>query len=136
MIAKEIEALIKNTLSSYRSDYNSMNPENQVDFSLTLTDHLIEEFEGMAEVAKQYIGQEMYYLRLAKIYMPNKRFSEKRVIFVAYRPKAEFKNKESANKSMLMECLKSMVIGGLEYSEALKQLDDKKNQEEKEEQKV
>jgi len=111
MIAKELESLIKNTLKGYAMDYNRVNPKNKIDFNLTFTLHRfdVKELKGYDKKdekfdrARKMDGESLHYLRLSKTLVDTK---EKRVIFTAHR-------------GMLMECVKQMMIGGLEYSEAI-----------------
>ena len=111
MIAKEL------------MDYNRVNPKNKVDFNLTFTLHKFDakELEGYDkkderfDKAREMDGENLYYLRLSKTLVDS---VEKRVIFTAYRPQKAFK-KDVAHRGMLMECVKQMMIGGLEYSEAI-----------------
>ena len=123
MQAKELESLLKNTLKQYAVDYNNINPKNKVDFNVTFTVHKfnandIPDYDPKDEKfakAKAMDGKNLYYLRLSKTLMDTK---EKRVIFTTYRPEKGFK-KADAQRLMLMECLKQLMIGGLEYSEAI-----------------
>ena len=123
MIAKELESLLKNTLKQYAMDYNRINPKNKVDFNVTFTTHKFDpkDIEGydpkdekFAE-AKKLDGELLYYLRLSKTLMDTK---EKRVIFTTYRPEKKFK-KASAERMMMLDCIRQLMIGGLEYSEAI-----------------
>jgi len=124
MIAKELESLLKNTLKSYEDDYNNINPGTEVAFNVTFTLHKFvakENIDGydpadekFAEV-KRLDGKDLYYFRISKTILAD---NEKRVIFTAYRPAKSFKKTE-AQRSMYMEAIKNLMIGGLEYSEAI-----------------
>jgi hypothetical protein len=124
MIAKELESLLKNTLKSYEDDYNRINPKTEVAFNVTFTLHKfnakenIEDYdpddEKFAEV-KRLDGKDLYYFRISKTILAD---SEKRVIFTSYRPAKSLKKGE-AQRSMYMEAIKNLLIGGLEYSEAI-----------------
>ncbi len=123
MQAKELESLLKNTLKAYATDYNNINPKNTVDFNVTFTTHKFEASDipdydpkdEKFEQARKLNKQVLYYLRLSKTLVDTK---EKRVIFTSYRPAKTFKKTE-AERAMLMECIKQLMIGGLEYSEAI-----------------
>lgn len=136
MSAKELESLIKNTLKSYVLDYNKINPEDKLDFNLSFTTHKfdVSEIDGydledpkFSNVA-HLDGETLYYLRIAKVLLDK---SEKRVIFTAYRPAKSMK-KDVAHKSMLLESVRQLMIGGLEYSEAIYQMNEKRIEEEEE----
>ena len=134
MSVKELESLIKNTLKSYAMDYNEINPDDKIDFNLTFTTHKfsVEDVPGYDENnskfsdAKKMDGNNLHYLRLSKTLMDSK---EKRVIFTAYRPEGALK-KEVAHRSMLLECVRQMMIGGLEYSEAIYRIDKAESKQE------
>ncbi len=137
MIAKELESLIKNTLKGYAMDYNKINPDDKVDFNLTFTTHKFStkdidgydkedpKFDG----ATKMNGKVLYYLRLSKTLVDKK---EKRVIFTAYRPEDALK-KDIAKRGMLMECVKQMMVAGIEYSEAIYRMNEQDKQPEEEE---
>jgi hypothetical protein len=124
MIVKELESLLKNTLKSYKDDYNQINPEEKVDFSVTFTLHKFnakENIEGYDpkdvkyKQVKELDGQDLYYFRISKTLLKSE---EKRVIFTTYRPAKTFK-KEAAQRAMYLEAIRNLMIGGLEYSEAI-----------------
>lgn len=149
MISKEIEALIKNTLSQYAQDFNTLNHEDEdgnltgdkkIDFNVTFSRHVMDpdQIEGYDpedpkfEAVTKYSGRALIYLRIVKIFLLGDDTDEKRVIYTGYRPVDEFKDKESMKKSLLMEALKNLLIGGLEYSEAIYRMNEQKEQEEHE----
>jgi len=123
MSVKELESLIKNTLKVYVTDYNNINPENKVDFNLSFTTHRFDTKEvpgydpegEQFQEAKRLHGKELYYLRLSKTLVDK---VEKRVIFTAYREVGKLDG-EIAHRAMLLQCIRQMLIGGLEYSEAI-----------------
>jgi len=137
MSAKELESLIKNTLKGYVMDYNEINPEDKIDFNLTFTLHKfdVKEVDGYDEddekfaEAKRLDGKDIYYLRVSKTLVDK---IEKRVIFTAYRI-ASSMNKDIAHRAMLFQCVKQLMIGGLEYSEAIYRMNVIKEEEQKEE---
>ncbi len=132
MIYKELEAIIKGTLSRYREDYNRINPNEKVDFSITLTRHSYDpikdkNLKGDAKDKALKTGaMDVYYLRLWKGFEGN---GTEVVIFAAYRPVDDFKKKADAYKSLFRECIDNLIIGGIEYAEALRMMNDKKQQE-------
>lgn len=123
MQVKELESLLKNTLKDYGRDYNKINPKDKIEFNLTFTIHVfkakdIKDYDPKDErfaQAKKLDGQSLYYLRISKTLMTT---VEKRVIFTTFRPEKAFK-KDVAHRMMLMEAIKQLMIGGLEYSEAI-----------------
>ena len=129
MISKEIEALIKNTLVQYKRDFNAIQEYEdtgvEIDFNITFTKHLMKEDsvpgydpedKKFAEV-KALIGEDLFYMRISKNVTVEDKPEEKRVIYTGYRPLRDFKKKDEAKRSLLLECLKSLMLGGLEYSE-------------------
>jgi hypothetical protein len=130
MNSKQLESLIKECLSSYRNDFNRINPNDPVDFHLEIVPQTFDPSkvnrEGLGEEALAKIDampvQENYYIRLSKIF---EKRTEQRVIFAAYRPEKEFKTIELASKSLYRECLDHLIVAGIEYVEALQQMEDK-----------
>jgi hypothetical protein len=143
MITREIEALIKNTLSQYAQDYNTINHEDEegnptgekkIDFNITFSNHVMDpnQIEGYDPndpkfaTVKAYQGKTLSYMRIVKVLFDDEGTQEKRVIYTGYRPVDDFKDKESLKRSLMMEALKSLMIGGLEYSEAIHRINQEK----------
>ena len=136
MTEKELESFLKNTLKGYVDDYNRVNHKDRIDFNVSFTLHKFKatDVEGydkkdekFAKV-KELDGQNLYYLRLARILVDK---SEKRVIYTTYRPADKYK-KQVAMRMMYLELLKQLVLGGLEYSEALYKMQEKEKEDQKE----
>ncbi len=135
MTTHDLEGLIKNTLKMYAVDYNNINKNNKIDFNLTFTTHkfIAKDLQGYDPDnpkfagTKQIDGQKLHYFRLSKILVDD---NEKRVIFTSYRPVKQFK-REVAKRAMLTECIRQMMIGGIEYSEAIYRMNMQKEKEQK-----
>jgi hypothetical protein len=135
MIVRELEGLIKNTLSQYKTDYNTIEDSKEIedkgrkiDFNVTFSRHVMDTSEipgydpndPRFAAAKKYDGKPLMYLRVVKTILGvNELANEKRVIYTGYRPSEEFNDKESIKRSLLMECLKNLMLAGIEYSEAM-----------------
>jgi hypothetical protein len=124
MTVRELEGLLKNCLKSYEDDYNRINPNTKVAFNVTFTLHKFIAKESLKDYdpadekfaqAKALDGKDLYYFRISKTIIAD---DEKRVIFTAYRPAEAFK-KDAAHRAMYLEAIRSLMIGGLEYSEAI-----------------
>jgi len=122
---KQLESLVKNTLSEYKEDYNTHNPEDTIDFNLTMTKYWFDPKKmpptGMKEDSKEYheymaIPKQMiHYTRLVKTYVDR---DEMLLIFTTSRRELDFKKKAADIKySMIRETTKMLIIGGLEYAE-------------------
>ena len=140
MQSRELESLLKNVLSDYKEEHNAFvadvnekgeGPERKmIDFALTFTNHkfefpmeeqlkMVDDQEKLTQM-KALVGKEVHYMRVVKnILLGMKDGVDKRIIFTAYRWRKDFKQVVDLKKSMLMECIKIMMIGGLEYSEAI-----------------
>ena len=127
MSVKELEALLKNTLKSYEDDYNRINAElPKIAFNVTFTRHKFvaadvpdyDASDKKFDHATELDGQELYYFRISKTILDD---NEKRVIFTTYRPSKSMKP-AVAERAMYLEAIRNLMIGGLEYSEAIYRL--------------
>ena len=121
--AKMLERMIKDILAKYVEDYNGFNPDENIDMNLTITYHkanpaeMAKSVDADFDVAKHPDEELNFcYLRISKTLLTSK---EKRVIYANYRLQKEFKDDKLMHLSLLEEGLSHLVIGGIEYSEAL-----------------
>jgi hypothetical protein len=153
MESRQLEGLIKSSLASYRDDYNLINKDRDenpsIDFSFKITKHWFDpsktkrkDYKGEDDGWKKYKAmkpQHNYYLRMVRFEVEVKDGKEsvipgsEKLIFMAYRPELDFKKKtEQIRRSLLKECMVNLIIGGVEYAEAIYQMEHEAKQKQKE----
>jgi hypothetical protein len=117
---KDLEELIQEVIQSYEDGYNEINKEQEIKFTLSLTNHNVE----VANM-KKWVA----YLRLERMIRPKGGKEEDWEHMLIYNQAYKFKDSgERANPAcpwkhpLYMDLLGRLISGGLEYSELLKRL--------------
>lgn len=117
---EELEELIRTVINSYEEGYNTVNKEQEIKFSLSLTNHNVE-VEGL----KKWVA----YLRLERMIRPKGGSDSEWEHMLVYNQAYKFKDAgERANPEapwkhpLYMDLLARLIAGGLEYSELLKRM--------------
>jgi hypothetical protein len=116
---KQLEQIIKDCLDSYQDGFNRTNPDYEVTFYTTLTNHHIEKDQVKAWVA---------YLRLEKATKPKEGEGEEERLLIynqayKFRDISERTDPNAPWKyDLYFDLLRRLAHGGLEYAELLKRM--------------